>query len=104
MGQEGQALIFLTENEACYVDFLRLNKGLELQCYSTPAAPCVREQARNLIAMDRCELLFNECSNIGLYFLRKLYMLSVRAFVSFVRFYYKHECKLIFQTRCELTL
>ena len=55
MGQEGQALIFLTENEACYVDFLRLNKGLELQCYSTPAAPCVREQARNLIAMDRCE-------------------------------------------------
>ena len=34
--------------------------------------------------------------------LREVYDMSLRAFVSFVHFYYKHECKLIFQHKGEL--
>ena len=34
--------------------------------------------------------------------LRELCDLAVRAFVSFVRFYYKHECQLIFRPKCEI--
>lgn len=72
MGQEGQALIFLTENEACYVDFLRLNKGLALECYPSPPTHCVRERARDLVALDRFGL-FNyysvyrpfDCVSVG---------------------------------------
>lgn len=82
MGQEGKALIMLTPSETCYVEFLRLNKGLTLQTYPTPNAPCMRDQARELLANDR-----------------ELHQLSLRAFVSFVHFYYKHECKLIFKAQ-----
>lgn len=53
MGQEGKALIMLTPSETCYVEFLRLNKGLTLQTYPTPNAPCMRDQARELLANDR---------------------------------------------------
>jgi ATP-dependent RNA helicase DDX55/SPB4 len=82
MGQEGRALILLTPSEASYVEFLRLNKGLMLQPYPTLHAPCVRDQARDTIAQER-----------------ELHQLGLKAFVSFVHFYYKHECKLIFQAR-----
>jgi ATP-dependent RNA helicase DDX55/SPB4 len=82
MGSDGQALLFLTPSEASYVDFLRINKGLKLQPYPISPAPCVRDRARSLIGKDK-----------------ELYQLGMRAFVSFVRFYYKHECKLIFQAR-----
>lgn len=54
MGREGQALIFLTPNEASYVDFLRFSKGLTLQPYPyTLHAPSVRDQARDLVAKER---------------------------------------------------
>ncbi len=32
---------------------------------------------------------------------REIYELGKKAFVSFVHFYYKHECKLIFQAKGE---
>lgn len=35
---------------------------------------------------------------------RELYESGLRAFVSFVHFYYKHECKLIFQPKSKLLL
>lgn len=53
MGQEGRALLFLTPNETSYIEFLRLNKGLTLQCYPNPPAPCVRDHARSIISQDR---------------------------------------------------
>ena len=34
--------------------------------------------------------------------IRELCDLAVRAFVSFVRFYYKHECQLIFRPKCKM--
>jgi ATP-dependent RNA helicase DDX55/SPB4 len=82
MGQEGHSLLFLTPSETSYVEFLRLNKGLALQSYPCPTAPCLRDRARTIICQDRA-----------------LHQMGMRAFVSFVRFYYKHECKLIFQAR-----
>ena len=36
---------------------------------------------------------------VHIYVCRELYEMGKRAFVSFVRFYYKHECKLIFQAK-----
>lgn len=53
MRREGKALIMLTPRENSYVEFMRLNKGLTLQSYPNPCAPCVRAQARDLIAKDR---------------------------------------------------
>ena len=39
-------------------------------------------------------------SNVSLlYYFRELYNKSVRAFVSFVRFYNKHECHVIFNAK-----
>jgi ATP-dependent RNA helicase DDX55/SPB4 len=82
MGQEGHSLLFLTPSETSYVEFLRLNKGLVLESYPCPTAPCLRDRARTIICQDR-----------------ELHQMGMRAFVSFVHFYYKHECKLIFQAR-----
>ena len=53
MGQEGNALVFLTPSETAYVDFIRLNKGMNLECYPTPSAPCVRDSARSIICQER---------------------------------------------------
>ena len=38
------------------------------------------------------------------YSCREVYEMGKRAFVSFVHFYYKHECKLIFQAKCKTRL
>ena len=57
MGQEGHSLLFLTPSETSYVEFLRLNKGLALQSYPCPTAPCLRDRARTIICQDRCEFV-----------------------------------------------
>ncbi|KAL5515762.1 hypothetical protein EMCRGX_G000978 [Ephydatia muelleri] len=83
MGLEGSAMVFLQPTEASYVEFLDLNQGVKLQRYTlepSEGAKTVVPRARALAAAER-----------------EVYDMSLRAFVSFVHFYYKHECKLIFQ-------
>lgn len=101
MGREGRALILLTPSEASYVEFLRLNMGLILQPYPTLHTPCVRDQARDLIVQEKLALpmVWISPRYLVLCLSRELHHLGLRAFVSFVRFYHKHECKLIFKAR-----
>ncbi|PAA61692.1 hypothetical protein BOX15_Mlig030321g1, partial [Macrostomum lignano] len=86
IGRLGRAMLLLQPHELEYVEFLRLNQGVAVerqelqQVYNslTDLGP----QLRQLCSRDRllCEK-------------------SVRAFVSYVQFYRKHECRLLFRLR-----
>lgn len=88
MGQSGRALVLLLPSELPYVEFLDLNQHVTLEPYS--AAPAPPPPPLVALATQACELATKE---------REVYEKGKRAFVSFVHFYYKHECKFIFQAK-----
>ncbi|XP_002157158.1 ATP-dependent RNA helicase DDX55 [Hydra vulgaris] len=82
MGNEGNALIFLLPNESSYIDFVRINQKCTLLDYSgvIEEIPDITSKIRKIVSKDR-----------------ELYEKGLRAFVSFIQCYHKHECSLIFQ-------
>ena len=82
-GEEGRSLLFLLPNELEYTDFIKYNQKVELyqlnlQSDVTPLTDRIRKLARR----DR-----------------DLYEKGLRAIVSFIQFYAKHECNLIFRLK-----
>ncbi|XP_068748191.1 ATP-dependent RNA helicase DDX55-like [Montipora capricornis] len=82
IGNQGNALLFLLPAEESYVDFISINQKVPLQPFeieetATDIVPNLRKMAKK----DR-----------------DIYDKGMRAFVSFVQFYRKHECGLIFRT------
>ncbi|XP_068679479.1 ATP-dependent RNA helicase DDX55-like [Montipora foliosa] len=82
IGNQGNALLFLLPAEESYVDFISINQKVPLQPFeieetATDIVPNLRKMAKK----DR-----------------DIYDKGMRAFVSFVQFYRKHECSLIFRT------
>ena len=107
MGQSGRALVLLLPSELPYVEFLDLNQHVTLEPYS--AAPAPPPPPLVALATQACELATKErwvcvvCSFFEAFEVsavcREVYEKGKRAFVSFVHFYYKHECKFIFQAK-----
>ncbi|TPP65194.1 DEAD box polypeptide 55 [Fasciola gigantica] len=91
-GAEGCALLFLAPNEVAYVNFLEINQKVQL----TELSPYELDQ---MCAPASDTHLTPEAvtSRIRIFCKRDrlLYEKSVRAFVSYVQFYRKHECHLL---------
>ncbi|CAH3024194.1 unnamed protein product [Porites evermanni] len=82
IGNQGNALLFLLPAEESYVDFMSINQKvpldfLEIEDNSVDATPKLRKMA----SKDR-----------------DVYEKGMKAFVSFIQFYRKHECSLIFRS------
>ena len=83
MGREGKSLLLLLPMETAYVDFLRLNQAATVTEYGdaielVPSSGKVQKMAK------RC---------------REIYEKGLKAFVSAIQAYSKHECKLIFKLK-----
>ncbi|RTG84605.1 ATP-dependent RNA helicase DDX55/SPB4, partial [Schistosoma bovis] len=90
-GLEGNALLFVTSQEAAYINFLHINQQVnllhmerdELNQHIAPLTTVdtidsITERIRNLCKKDKL-----------------LHEKAIRAFVSYVQFYRKHECNLL---------
>lgn len=82
IGNQGNALLFLLPEEESYVNFISINQKVPLQLFEmeetvTDIVPTLRKMATNN---------------------RDIYEKGMKALVSFVQFYRKHECSLIFRT------
>nr|XP_058940608.1 ATP-dependent RNA helicase DDX55-like [Pocillopora verrucosa] len=82
IGNQGNALLFLLPAEESYVEFISINQKVPLQSFEiegevTDVTPKLRQMAMK----DR-----------------DVYEKGMKAFVSFVQFYRKHECSLIFRS------
>ncbi|KAI8587585.1 DEAD-domain-containing protein [Geranomyces variabilis] len=86
LGREGKAVVFLTQAEDTYVEFLRIRKVpmVELPLRDSGAAGVTEEQL--LEAMRRCNTSD-----------RDVYEKSTKAFVSWVRSYGEHQASSIFR-------
>ncbi len=89
MGKDGQALIFLTEHESTYIDFLQVRK--------VPVQETADDQCPSNLSVQ-AEELFKRVQNINAKD-RECYEKSVKAFVSWVRYYGEHEAKYVFQMK-----
>ncbi|XP_059213458.1 ATP-dependent RNA helicase DDX55 [Centropristis striata] len=83
IGNQGSALVFLLPMETTYVDFLSINQKCPLQKMSLPSD--VVDVLPKVQAMSLAD--------------RAMFDRSMRAFVSFVQAYAKHECSLIFRIK-----
>ncbi|VDP63419.1 unnamed protein product [Schistosoma curassoni] len=90
-GLEGNALLFVTSQEAAYINFLHINQQVnllhmerdELNQHIAPLTTVdtidsITERIRNLCKKDKL-----------------LHEKAIRAFVSYVQFYRKHECNIL---------
>ncbi|CAN7993628.1 unnamed protein product [Ixodes hexagonus] len=83
MGHEGNAVLLLMPTEDSYLKFLELNQKVTLEKMDPPAiVNTVIEKVKKLAMKDRA-----------------IYEKSVRAFVSFIQAYRKHECYLLFRIK-----
>merc|ERR1712226_146917 len=84
MGNIGNALIMLLPNESSYIEFVSVNQKVQLEEYT--------ELPENITTMKHRiqKLARND---------RDLYQKGLRAFVSFIQSYRKHECNIIFQLK-----
>ncbi|XP_031839947.1 putative ATP-dependent RNA helicase DDX55 homolog [Nomia melanderi] len=86
IGNEGNALLFLIENEDAYINFIKKNQKVDLQKVDIEPSISLYEKClkcmRDLQKKDR--LLFDKAN---------------RAFVSYVQAYNKHECNLILRLK-----
>ena len=82
-GLEGRSLLFLLPNEKEYTDFIQLNQKVVLQPLElgSDVMP-ITDKIRELSQKER-----------------EVYEKGLRAFVSFIQFYAKHECNLIFRLK-----
>ncbi|XP_070845754.1 ATP-dependent RNA helicase DDX55 [Chaetodon trifascialis] len=83
IGNEGNALVFLLPMEESYVNFLSINQKCPLQMM--PPVPDVVDVLPKVKALSLAD--------------RAMFDRSMRAFVSYVQAYAKHECSLIFRVK-----
>ncbi|KAG9262972.1 ATP-dependent RNA helicase DDX55 [Astyanax mexicanus] len=83
IGNRGSALVFLLPMEESYVNFLSINQKCPLQLY-----PAVKD-VENVLP-DLKVLALGD---------RAVFERGMRAFVSFIQAYAKHECSLIFRVK-----
>ena len=82
-GQEGRSLLFLLPNEEEYTTFIQYNQKVKLeQLVLETEVESITEKVRQLSRNER-----------------EVYEKGLRAFVSFIQFYAKHECNLIFRLK-----
>jgi ATP-dependent RNA helicase DDX55/SPB4 len=79
LGRSGSALAFLSPNEEGYVDFMAVRKVPLQKAELADGYPDILEDAKTLIIQDRA-----------------IWEKSVKAFVSYIRAYQKHQCSYIF--------
>ncbi|CAD5209609.1 unnamed protein product [Bursaphelenchus xylophilus] len=82
-GKQGKAIVFLNKEEEAYVDFVSKYENLTLNEYKIDGltkekALDLREKIRELAKSDR-----------------KILLNGTRAFVAFIQFYIKHDCKIV---------
>ncbi|GAB1609847.1 ATP-dependent RNA helicase DDX55-like [Argonauta hians] len=83
IGNTGNCLVMLTPSEDAYIEFIARNQKVPMQMFST---------ADNVLpAIDKLKGLCEKD--------RSFYDKSVRAYVSFIQSYAKHECSMIFRTK-----
>ncbi|OAF70043.1 ATP-dependent rRNA helicase SPB4 [Intoshia linei] len=87
MGNKGYSLLFLSKSELLYLDFIKRNQKVEMKNYDVPKISCTSTE-------EMFENLRKDLSND-----RDLYIKSIKAFVSFIQFYKKHECYMILNYR-----
>ncbi|XP_077539842.1 ATP-dependent RNA helicase DDX55 [Haemaphysalis longicornis] len=83
MGNEGSAVLLLMPSEDAYIKFLELNQKVTLEKMDPP--PVINEvtsRVKKLATKDRA-----------------IYEKGVRAFVSYIKAYSKHECYLLFRMK-----
>ncbi|KAI8507384.1 ATP-dependent RNA helicase ddx55 [Branchiostoma belcheri] len=81
MGREGSAVVFLLPEEDTYIEFIAINQKVTLTQFRPDyEVKDVLPKLRKMSLKDRA-----------------MYEKAMRAFVSFVQFYRKHECSLIFR-------
>ena len=83
MGREGESLLFLLPSEIAYVDFLRLNQAAMVTEY-TGAIEEVQFSCKIKKLAKTC---------------REVYEKGLKAFVSTIQAYSKHDCSLIFKLK-----
>ncbi|XP_022649209.1 ATP-dependent RNA helicase DDX55-like isoform X2 [Varroa destructor] len=81
MGNEGSAVVFLMPNEMSYTKFLTLNQTIKLDPMQAP------ENVEDVTDVIRHLEADNE----------SIYIEAMRAFVSYIQSYRKHECNLLFR-------
>eukprot|EP00794_Sanderia_malayensis_P013842 gene13842-15288_t len=80
IGNAGNALVFLQPCEASFVEFVKINQKVPLQTYEKLRdIPSMVPKLKKLASKER-----------------DLYEKGIRAYVSFIQAYKKHECSLIF--------
>ncbi|XP_054712587.1 ATP-dependent RNA helicase DDX55-like [Uloborus diversus] len=82
IGKTGNALVMLLPNEETFVNFLDVNQKVKLEEMNAPLAPDIIPKVKNMAMKNRA-----------------IYEKGIRAFVSYIRFYTKHECDLLFRVK-----
>ncbi|XP_015930964.1 ATP-dependent RNA helicase DDX55 [Parasteatoda tepidariorum] len=82
IGKTGNALLMLLPNEETFVNFLDVNQKVTLLPMDPPEFTDVSPNIKKI-----------SCKN------REIYEKGLKAFVSFIRFYTKHECNLLFRVK-----
>ncbi|XP_078489121.1 ATP-dependent RNA helicase DDX55-like [Ciona intestinalis] len=84
VGRQGNALIFLLESETSYVDFIEINQKAPMLEYKMDESSTIQwsSKLQELSMKDRAAM-----------------ERGLRAFVSFIQSYAKHECNLIFRLK-----
>ncbi|KAM9330894.1 ATP-dependent RNA helicase DDX55 [Gastrophryne carolinensis] len=83
MGLQGSALVFLLPMEESYVNFLSINQKCPMQ--EMTELKCIEDYLPRIKAMAESD--------------REVFQKGMKAFVSFVQSYSKHECSLIFRVK-----
>lgn len=83
MGREGKSLLFLLPTEIAYIEFLRLNQAAMVTEYTETI-----DTAQFSIKIKK---LAKTC--------REIYEKGLKAFVSMIQAYSKHECTVIFKLK-----
>ncbi|KAK6183761.1 hypothetical protein SNE40_006366 [Patella caerulea] len=83
IGNRGNALVMLLPTEETYITFLKINQRTPmLEMDKSPEAANILPKLKKFAKRDR-----------------SLYENGMKAFVSFIQFYGKHECSMIFKTK-----
>lgn len=83
MGNEGNAVLLLMPSEDAYIKFLELNQKVTLEKMDPP--PSIHEITSRVKKMAMKD--------------RAVYEKGIRAFVSYIQAYSKHECYLLFRIK-----
>ncbi|KAG8178547.1 hypothetical protein JTE90_015917 [Oedothorax gibbosus] len=82
IGKTGNALLMLLPAEETFVNFLDVNQKVKLERLETPTVPDLTPKIKVLSSKNR-----------------EIFEKGTRAFVSFIQFYQKHECSLLFRIK-----